>query len=171
MKKLFFLVFLFSVVLFSGCIMNQIKKNEINFQDYTLKSGEIPSGFQFEILSDEAIKEGYTNPGFINNTELINQIYQRVDTSKIEKVYNAVYINSNKSLGSELGITVVKYKSENNLNQELKNFSPRKEGDSIYLRNKDVLVVVWSDGGYYMELERQIADKLKIRLNLQEISV
>jgi Tol biopolymer transport system component len=148
-------------------------KKPIYPDDYILKKDEVPLGF--ELFVSEGLAEHITgNPGFIDN-EYYKNLFKGADPSKIEKFFISQYIKPRGQYpDTELGLFVIKFKLEENLNADLEKIKNnrdifKEEQDAIFLKNKEILVIVWSDGNHYRAEVRQIADKLKVRLNLQEI--
>jgi hypothetical protein len=86
--------------------------------DYMLKVSEVPAGFQLEPMTDEARKLGFSsNPGPIVNRELYQHLYTNIDTSKVDRLYSAVYAKP-ENPQQELGIFAVQYKSAKDLDAE-----------------------------------------------------
>lgn len=135
--------------------------------EYTLQTNEIPAGFQLRPIDDEARKIGFTaNPGFLNNPELFKELYRNADSSKMEKLFVSVYAIPGEQ-STELGIHAVKYSSEEALTNELeKIIQQASKRRAIYLKDKDILVVIWADSENYMDEIKQISNALKIRLDL-----
>jgi hypothetical protein len=140
--------------------------------DYILKNDEIPLGFQLEALSKESMELVLLtgNPGFFDTREY-KILFAGADPSKIEKFHASFYVKPENHTTDELGVFVIKFKSEENLNIDLEKIKNdhKEEQDTIFLKNKEILIMVWSDSNSYREEVRQIVDKLKVRLNLQEI--
>ena len=135
--------------------------------DYVLKTPEIPAGFQLEPITDEARALGFSsNPGFISNQELYQDLYEDIDISKIESVYAVVYVKP-ESPQQELGIFAVQYKLAEGLDSEILKISSVE--DRVYLRDGRVLVVVWSDASAYANEMKQISTLVEARLNLNKI--
>ena len=143
------------------------KQKSMYPDDYALKTPEIPAGFQLEPITDEARTLGFSsNPGFISNREVYQDLYEDIDISKIESVYAVVYVKP-ESPQQELGIFAVQYKLAEGLDSEILKISPVE--DRVYLRDGRVLVVVWSDASAYANEMKQICKLVEARLNLNKI--
>lgn len=145
------------------------KETSIYPDDFISKSDEIPSGFQLKVLSKESMEliSLTGNPGFFNN-DSYRGLFTGADSSKIEKFHASFYIKPESPL-TELGIYVIKYKSKEDCDFELAKLKVEPREDSSYLRNEDILVMIWSDGGDYQKEVREITNKLKVRLNLETV--
>ncbi len=142
--------------------------------DYVLRSDEMPTGFELEPLSLEAEKLGFTsNPGFFNNPELHNILYDEVNSSRIRSIYVAGYAKpADPSI--ELGIFAVQYTSKEDFDAELPKILATSLGVyktmPIYLKHPDVLVIVWSDTAVYRDQMEKTAAAFEARLGLVRIA-
>jgi len=146
-----------------------VDKKLIYPDDFILKNDEIPSDFQLKVISKESMEliSLTRNPGFFDN-ERYSGLFVGADPSKIEKFHASFYIKPESPL-TELGIFVIEYKSKEDCDFELTKLKVEPREDSSYLRNEDILVMIWSDGGAYQKEIREISNKLKVRLNLETI--
>jgi hypothetical protein len=146
-----------------------VDKKLIYPDDFILKSDEIPSGFQLEVPSKESMEfiSLTGNPGFFDN-ERYRGLFTGADSTKIEKFHASFYIKPESPL-TELGIYVIKYKSKEDCDFELAKLKVEPREDSSYLRNEDILVMIWSDAGDYQKEVREITSKLRGRLNLEMV--
>ncbi|RMD59191.1 hypothetical protein D6821_01780 [Candidatus Parcubacteria bacterium] len=123
---------------------------------YFLREDEIPAGFVLTPVDESAKKQGQSNPGPVKNIFMYGLLYPDVNQEAIQQFYMASYSKPEK-LFEKIGIFAVKYKSVEELDQELegKNIEigklkiiPNEEGVNeglIYLRDGDVLVLLWCD--------------------------
>lgn len=137
--------------------------------DYTLKPDEVPKGFQLAIVDESARRvAGITsNPGYITNQDLYKGLYGGIDLTKIKSVYGSVYVKP-EAPQIELLIIILQYTSEEDFDKELQKLVSFQEG-LIYLKGKDILVVIGSDTAEYSSQVREISDTLKKRLDLKDL--
>ena len=137
--------------------------------DYTLKQNEVPSGFQLAKVDESAKRAaGVTsNPGFITNQDFYKGLYGGADPTKIKSVYGSVYVKP-EAPQTELLIFAVQYSSEEDFKKELQELVPSQES-AVYIKGKDVLMLIGSDTENYTPQVLEISDKLKKRLDLTEI--
>lgn len=143
----------------------------ISFDDFKLLPDEKPAGFITEPVSQESKDAGiFFNPGVAKGKQLISQLYQNAEPATIDSVYLEIFVKKGVSKEistmSEMGVFVMVYKSQADLEKEIKKYS--HESSSIYLRRDNFIVNVWSDANSFAAQTRQLADKLKKRLNLTE---
>ena len=140
--------------------------------DYKLKDSEIPVGFYYRPIDDEARSIGLTaNPGFLSKEtvgQLIPIISPDIDLAKVEAVYMASLTKTGKD--SEIGYIAIKfnYSSSDDFNRIIGKIAP-KEG-FIYLKDdKNILLMLGNSNANYSAEISGIADKLQSRLELKRI--
>lgn len=142
--------------------------------DYALRADEVPAGFELESLGEEAKRLGFTsNPGFFNNEDLYEVLYDNSDPSRIKSIYVSAYVKPSDP-ATELGIFVVQYTSAEDLNMELPKIALTGTGlypggRPVFLKGQSTLVIIWSDTKNYRMAMEEIALDLERRLRLVQV--
>jgi len=178
------LILLVSVILISGCapsynsdlkspVTNSQSRNDIpsvNLRDYMLLNSEVPTTLFLKLHEGELETIGLTaNPGFNENKNLLNGLYEDINISAIDTMYMAFYDENVKDPKyNGVLVTALKLKSKSALEEEVNKIA--SDPDVNFPVMYDDLVIVFIDEiSFNLKYGDEIANILINRLQLKRI--
>lgn len=136
---------------------------------YELTSADTPPGFKIAGPFDKETRDFSisANRGIVTNKKLIANIYDKIDVNTIDKVYVISYVPGEHSEAS-MQVYIIQYKSAQALEKEQLKL-PREKG-CRYLKSNNYLFIVWSEEYAFPKQIDAMADHLKKRWSLTDIT-
>lgn len=169
MKKILF--FICCLAGLSVAIHGQTNSGKLNFpEDFNLKAGEAPKGFELLKIDEEARQEGLlSNPGLVNVSSFGPDMYQQADIAAMKQILLAVYRDLNPE-GMDINISAIEYQSAKALEKEIPKLSAGQDL-KFFLKRDQYLVIVSGDlSGSYRNAVTRISEQLMQRLRLTQIT-
>ena len=138
--------------------------------DYVLETNEVPAQFRLAPIDEETLAMGVTgNPGYITDPQFIQfAIGENVDIGTVDKVYMVGYILPGAELG-EVGLYVVRFKSEAALQSQIAKLPPSQGNNLEYYQRGRILVIVWSAQPTYASQRAAIGTAMTGRLGMTSV--
>lgn len=136
---------------------------------YQLTKADIPQGFMLSgpFSPDDKALSLSANNGIVKDKKLISQIYEKMNVNAINEVYVKSYVPGEHAEDA-LEFYIVQYKSKQLLDKEQLKL-PRDKG-SRFLKKNSYLFVIRGSGYGFVKQVNVMADRLKQRWNLTDIS-
>ena len=136
---------------------------------YTLSKADIPPGFVVSGPFDKEEKELSisANRGIVTNKELIANIYEHINVKAINRVYVTSYVPG-KHAEDGMEVYIIECRSKPLLKKEESKLT--REKGSRFLEKGNYLFIVWSTGNAFPKQVDAMAEHLKQRWSLTDIS-
>lgn len=162
---------LYSLLLIWVCTMaNAFGQYRSKFP-YQLTKADIPKGFSLAgpFTKEEKALSLSANQGIVINKKLVaSNIYDHMDTRRLNRVFVASYIPS-KHAENGLIVYILEYKSKMNRIQEQVKLPHDPEGR--YMVKDNYLFIIGADANDYPKQVNELTEKMKSRWQLTEIKI